>query len=118
MQPPFPTRLVILSLSALLAVTVGCARLQPTVSDTQSAASARQRVIDEMVDSTVKVTIERDARRVVSASGVVVASQAAGDATEAVSYVLTAAHVLTGGEGTKIVVGFCGSHAARGKPNG
>ena len=115
MQTRFPIRLVILSLSALLAVTVACARFQPTVSDTQSPASARQRVIDEMIDSTVKVTIERDARRVASASGVVVASQAAGDATEAVSYVLTAAHVLTGGEGAKIVVGFCGSHAARGK---
>ena len=115
MQTRFPIRLVILSLSALLAVTVACARFQPTVSDTQSPASARQRVIDEMIDSTVKVTIERDARRVASASGVVVASQAAGEATEAVSYVLTAAHVLTGGDGAKVVVGFCGPQAARGK---
>jgi S1-C subfamily serine protease len=68
-----------------------------------------------MVDSTVKVTIERNARRVTSASGVVIASRPASHATEAVSYVLTAAHVLAGGDGATIVVGFCGTHAARGK---
>ena len=111
----FSIRLVILGMSALLAVSVGCARLQPTVADIQPAASARQRVIDEMVDSTVKVTIERNARRVTSASGVVIASRPASHATEAVSYVLTAAHVLAGGDGATIVVGFCGTHAARGK---
>jgi S1-C subfamily serine protease len=32
-----------------------------------------------------------------------------------VSYVLTAAHVLVGGDGATISVGFCGPHAARGK---
>ena len=111
----FSIRLVILGMSTLLAVTVGCARLQPTFADIQPTASARQRVIDEMIDSTVKVTIERNARRVTSASGVVIASRPAGHATEAVSYVLTAAHVLAGGDGAAIVVGFCGPQAARGK---
>jgi S1-C subfamily serine protease len=95
-------------------MTVGCARLQPATSDIPSAASARQRAIDEMIDSTVKVTIEREGRRVTSASGIVVASRA-GAGTEAVSYVLTAAHVLTGGDNATIMVGFCGSDAARGK---
>jgi serine protease Do len=95
-------------------MTVGCARLQPATSDIPSAASARQRAIDEMIDSTVKVTIEREGRRVASASGIVVASRA-GAGTEAVSYVLTAAHVLAGGDNATIMVGFCGSDAARGK---
>jgi serine protease Do len=108
------TWLVVFSLSVLVAMAIGCARLQPAASDIPSAASARQRAIDEMIDSTVKVTIERDGRRVASASGVVVASRA-GAGTEAVSYVLTAAHVLTGGDGATIMVGFCGSDAARGK---
>lgn len=115
MQSRFSVRLLILSLSTLLAVTVGCAPLQPTVSDIQSAASARQRMIDETIDSTVKVTIERDARRVASASGVVIASRPAAGAMEAVSYVLTSAHALAGGDGATIAVGFCGPHASRGK---
>jgi len=34
---------------------------------------------------------------------------------EAVSYVLTAAHVLAGGDGGTVSVGFCGPHAAGGK---
>jgi S1-C subfamily serine protease len=79
------------------------------------SAGRRQRAIEEMIDSTVKVTIERDGRRVASASGVVIASRPAGDTMEAVSYVLTAAHTLAGGDGAKVVVGFCGPQAARGK---
>jgi S1-C subfamily serine protease len=72
-------------------------------------------VIDRVIASTVKVTVERDGRRTASASGIVVASQPAGNAAEAVSYVLTAAHVLSGAEGATVAVGFCGSHAAHGK---
>ena len=113
-KPPYATRLFLLGLSLFVAMTVGCANLQPAATDVPSAASARQRAIDEMIDRTVKVTIERDGRRVASASGIVVASRAAAE-TEAVSYVLTAAHVLTGGDGAAIMVGFCGSDAARGK---
>ena len=115
MRPPFPFSLVVLSLSALLAVTVGCARLQPTVADAQSAANVRQRAIEEMIDSTVKVTIERDGRRIASASGIVIASRPTADMMEAVSYVLTAAHTLAAADGAKVVVGFCGPQASRGK---
>lgn len=108
------TWLVILNLCILIAMAAGCASHQPATTNVPSAASARQRAIDEMIDSTVKVTIEREGRRVTSASGIVVASRG-GAGTEAVSYVLTAAHVLTGGENATIMVGFCGSDAARGK---
>lgn len=110
----FSTRLVVLSLSVLVATAVGCARLQPAASDIPSAASGRQRAIDGMIDSAVKVIIERDGRRVASASAIVVASRAAAE-TAAVSYVLTAAHVLAGGDAATIMVGFCGPDAARGK---
>lgn len=113
-SPCFSGRLLSLSLCILVAMTVGCASLQPAATNVPPAASARQRAIDEMIDSTVKVTIEREGRRVTSASGIVVASRA-GAGTEAVSYVLTAAHVLTGGDNATIMVGFCGSDAARGK---
>jgi S1-C subfamily serine protease len=72
-------------------------------------------VVDRIVDSSVKVAIDRDAKRVASGSGVVIASRPAGQGAEAVSYVLTAAHVLTAGDGATVSVGFCGSQAARGK---
>lgn len=108
-------RLFVLGVSTLLVTALGCARHQPNLTDLQPAASARQRAIDRMVASTVKVTVERDGRRVTSASGIVVASRPAGNATGPVSYVLTAAHVLSAAEGATIAVGFCGSHAANGK---
>jgi S1-C subfamily serine protease len=72
-------------------------------------------MIDRLVDVSVKVAIERDGRRVSSASGIVIASRPASQDAEAVSYVLTVAHALTGGDGAMISVGFCGPHAARGK---
>lgn len=110
-----PHRTALLCLMALLAGAVGCARLQPFV-DTSSTAAARQRVIDRIVDSTVKVIIERSGgRRLASASGVVIASRAAGPTTEATTYVLTAAHALPAGNHASICVGFSGSGAARGK---
>ncbi len=112
---PSSNRFVLFVLCAFFAVTVGCGRHQLPPADIQAATSGRQRAIDEMIDSTVKVTIERDGRRLASASGVVVASREAGDAMEAVSYVLTASHALAGGDGARIVVGFCGPHASRGK---
>jgi serine protease Do len=72
-------------------------------------------VIDRIVDSSVKVAIDRGPQRLMSASGVVIASRPAGQASEAVSYVLTAAHVLAGGDDSTILVGFCGAGAVRGK---
>jgi len=107
--------LALLGVSALLGLAIGCARIQPTASDIPTTLSPRQRVIDRIVDSSVKVAIERDSHRMMSASGVVIASRPAVQASEAVSYVLTAAHVLGGGDEATILVGFCGAGAARGK---
>lgn len=59
-----------------------------------AAPDSRQAVIDRIVAASVKITIEREGRRLTSASGVVVASHLAGPGTGAVSYVLTAAHAL------------------------
>jgi S1-C subfamily serine protease len=113
-RPPYATQLFVLGLSLFVATTVGCARFQPTAADIPPGASARQRAIEGMIDSTVKITVERDGRRVTSASGVVIASRGAAG-SEAVSYVLTAAHALVGGDGVAVTVGFCGADAARGK---
>jgi serine protease Do len=105
----------LLGISILLVLTVGCAQTSPTVSDIQTTQGTRQSVIDRVVDASVKIAIERDARRVTSASGIVIASRPATQGTEAVSYVLTAAHALAGGAGATIFAGFCGPDAARGK---
>jgi serine protease Do len=113
--PPACIGLAILGVSAVLALALGCARPQPSVADGAPVPSVRQAVIDRVVDSSVKIAIERNARRVTSASGIVIASRPAGPDTEPVSYVLTAAHALIGGEGAMVSVGFCGPHAARGK---
>jgi S1-C subfamily serine protease len=75
----------------------------------------RQDVIDRIVASSAKVMIEQGGRRVVSGSGFVVASGTEGPAFEAVSYVLTAAHVLDGSEGAKVVVRFPGAQGLDGK---
>ena len=109
------TQRALLIFTILLALAIGCARIPQAVSDAQPTQSPRQRVIDQIVDASVKVVIERDARRVMSASGIVLASRPAGQGTEAVSYVLTAAHALTGADGATILVGFCGPDAERGK---
>lgn len=108
-------RLAILVVGTIAALALGCTRLQPSVSDVAPAPSVRQAVIDRIVESSVKVAIERNARRVTSASGIVIASRPARPDTEAVSYVLTAAHTLNGMEGAAVSVGFCGPHAAHGK---
>jgi serine protease Do len=113
--PPHAIRLAFLLVNTIFALAIGCARIQPTVSSVQTTQTTRQAVIDRIVDASVKVAIERDARRVRSASGIVIASRPAGQDTEAVSYVLTAAHVLAGRDGATIWVGFSGPHAARGK---
>jgi S1-C subfamily serine protease len=110
-----PIGLALLGIGTVLSVSIACARIQPTASDAPAGLSPRERVIDRIVDSSVKVAIERDSHRLMSASGVVIASRPADQAAEGVSYVLTAAHVLTGAEDAQVVVGFCGPQAARGK---
>jgi S1-C subfamily serine protease len=98
-------------------LAIGCARMQPgpATSDTETKPPTRQALIERIVDASVKVAVERGDRHVMSASGIVIASQPASQNQEAVSYVLTAAHGLVGSAGAKIFVGFCGPHAARGK---
>ena len=113
--PRHSIRLALFGIITVLSLTIACARTQPTVSNAQTSPSPRQIVIDRIVDSSVKVAIERDGRRLTSASGVVIASRPADQGAEAISYVLTAAHVLIGGNEATILVGFCGPHAARGK---
>ncbi len=80
-----------------------------------SGATDRQAVIDRIVAASAKVTVEQGGRRITSGSGVVVASKAAGSGVEAVSYVLTAAHILENKDGAKVFVRFTGAYAVRGK---
>jgi S1-C subfamily serine protease len=87
----------------------GCATTQTTRSDD------RQAIIDRIVASTAKVMVEQDGHRLSTGSGVVVASQVGGPSLEAVSYVLTAAHVVDGADGTKVIVRFTGAYATQGK---
>lgn len=101
--------------STILAFATACGQIPSTGSSIHTTRTSRQTVIDRIVDAGVKVVIERDSRRVRSASGIVIAAHPAGQDTEAVSYVLTVAHVLAGREGATIWVGFSGPHAARGK---
>lgn len=80
-----------------------------------SGSSERQAIIEQIVATGAKVTIEESGRRIGSASGVVVASRADGPDLDAVSYVLTADHVLDEKDGAKIFVRFTGAYADRGK---
>jgi len=113
--PRSGVRLAYFSAAAILSLAVGCAQLPPSAANLQTAPTARQDLIDRIVTSTVKVAVERDARLVAFASGVVIASMPATQNAEAVSYVLTAAHAIPGGGGVTIFVGFCGPDAAHGK---
>jgi putative serine protease PepD len=72
----------------------------------------RQTVIDELVSATARITLEAGGRVINSGSGVVVAAglDAAGTA---VSYLLTAAHVLEGAPAAEIVVRFTGEAGSR-----
>jgi len=108
-------RLAFFSAITALLFAFGCAQLPPSTAHLPPVPSARQDLIDRIVASTVKVAVERDARFVAFASGVVIASRPATQNAEAVSYVLTAAHALVGGGEAAIFVGFCGPDAARGK---
>ena len=59
--------------------------------------------------------VEQAGRRVATGSGVVVASRAEEPGGEAISYVLTAAHILDGKQGAELFVRFTGTYAVRGK---
>lgn len=87
----------------------GCATVGTIGSDD------RQTVIDRIVAASAKVTIEQGGRRVGTGSGVVVGAQAEGAGTEAVSYVLTAVHLLDGKDGAEIFVRFTGENGVWGK---
>ena len=113
--PRLEGRLAFLIGTTILLFALGCAQLPPITANLQPGPSARQDLIDRIVTSSVKVAVERDARLVAFASGVVIASRPASQNAEAVSYVLTAAHALAGGGGAAIFVGFCGPDAAHGK---
>ena len=102
-----------------LALTVGIGVLWVTLGGCAAVgtpgANNRQAVIDRIVAASAKVTVEQGGRRITSGSGVVVASKAAGSGIEAVSYVLTAAHILENKDGAKVFVRFTGAYATRGK---
>ena len=100
-----------LAVAALCLIVAGCA----TGRSIALAPDERQGVIDRIVASSAKIMIEQGGRRVVSGSGVVVASRAEGPALEAVSYVLTAAHVLDGNDGSQVIVRFTGPYSTQGK---
>jgi serine protease Do len=102
---------VALGIGVLGLIVAGCAAGR-TITSTPDE---RQGVIDRIVASSAKVMIEQGGRRVVSGSGVVVASRAEGPTLEAVSYVLTAAHVLDGNDGSQVIVRFTGPYSTQGK---
>ena len=104
-------RLTLICACTIFSLAIGCARIQTSASEAQPTLS----LIDRIVRASVKVAIERDTHRVMSASGIVIASRPEGPDAKAVSYVLTSAHVLGGGENAAIFVGFCGPAAVRGK---
>ena len=98
------------ALSILLGLAAaGCATVG-TIS-----SGDRQAVIDRIVAASAKVMFEQGGRRIGSGSGVVVASRAEGPDTDAVSYVLTAAHLLEGKDGAEVFVRFTGENGVWGK---
>lgn len=100
---------------AVLLFAVGCAPIQPAATPATPTASLRQGVIDRIVSSSVKVAIGSKAPHLAYASGIVIASRPARQGSDAVSYVLTAAHALSGAGDAPIFVGFCGAEASRGR---
>lgn len=86
-----------LGLLALLAMA-GCAA--PGLHEGED----RQAVIDRIVASTVKVTLERDGHRIGVGSGVVVACDPGEPGQLPVAYVLTAEHLLGGKSGAAAYV--------------
>jgi len=102
--------LVVLTFSLTVYLTLaGCATTR-SISPTD-----RQSIIDRIVASTAKIMVEQDGRHLSSGTGVVVASKAGGPDLEAVSYVLTAAHVVEGSRDGKVLVRFTGPYAFQGR---
>ncbi len=91
-----------------------CLGLAACAAITPTEGGGRQAVIDRIVAASAKVTIEQGGRRIGTGSGVVVASTAGRPGAEAVSYVLTAAHILDGKDGSQVFVRFAGEFARRG----
>jgi S1-C subfamily serine protease len=75
----------------------------------------RQAVIDRIVATSAKIMVEQGGRRVASASGVVVASTAEESGDRAISYILTAAHILDGKEGAGVFIRFAGPYGSLGR---
>jgi len=97
------------ALLSLIWTAVGCAG--PAGRGT--IPSDRQAVIDRIVSTTVKITVERAGERVASGSGVVVASSGPGE--EPATLVLTAAHLLQGKPDATVYVRFTGTTGDRTK---
>ncbi len=110
---PLSIRTVIPPLAGGIAVL--CLALAGCAAVERNGSNGRQAVIDQIVKVSTKVLIERGGRRIASGSGVVVASRAEKPGIGAVSYVLTAAHVLERIDGTEFYVRFSGAYAGRGK---
>ncbi|HSB68615.1 MAG TPA: serine protease [Candidatus Methylomirabilis sp.] len=107
---PAPRRAIgVAWLTVSCLVTGGCA----TVGGT--APLGRQAVIDRIVSASAKVILERGGQRLGSGSGTVVGSRPPRPGVEAVSYILTAAHVLESKGKAEVFVRFTGGYAKQGK---
>lgn len=89
-----------------LGVAVLCLALAGCAAGAMTPSRDRQDIIDRIVARSVKVMIEQGGHRIGSGSGVVVASRAGESGVEAVSYVLTAAHILGSKDEAEVFVGF------------
>ena len=98
-----------LGVLAFCLTVAGCATTPPI------SLSDRQTIIDRIVASTAKVMIEQGGHRLSTGSGVVIASRAERPGLDAVSYVLTAAHVVEGSDGAQVIVRFTGADAIHGR---
>lgn len=100
---------ILVAIALLTFLALGCAAPE------RNAPAGRKAVIDRILASSTKVTLERGSRRVASGSGVVIASEERGPGSRPVSYVLTAAHIFEGKADAMIFVHFTGESALRGK---
>lgn len=94
-------------------LALACLALAGCAGRVPIGSADRQEIVDRITSASVKVTLDKDGHRLGSGSGVVIASRIEGPHAEAVSYVLTAQHVLDGKDGAAILVHFVGMNAAR-----
>jgi S1-C subfamily serine protease len=104
----------------LLLFMGACAHAEHAATLSYAVASnpsdSRQAVIDRIVTASVKITREQDGRSLNTGSGVVIASRQAESGKEAVTYILTAAHVLAGKDSSApLYVRFGGQQAKLGR---